>query len=93
MKRSTPVVRAASSRCNVPVDVRVVVKLRLTDRRPHPGSRGEMHDDVEFFAVKKRAHRVAVAQIDLMNLNLVRHRRDIRALDLRIVKVVEIVEN
>ena len=43
--------------------------------------------------MKKRAHRVAVTQIEVMNLNSIRHRRDVLALDPRIVKVVKIVEN
>ena len=37
-----------------------------------------MHDHVESFAMKKRTHGVAVAQIDVMNLNSIRHGRDVR---------------
>ena len=74
-------------------DIRVVIKLRLLDRGPHPRARGQMRHGVEFFPVKKQVHRAAVAQIDSMNRDVAGHRFDIGALDLRIVKIVEIVED
>jgi hypothetical protein len=74
-------------------DIRVVIELRLLDRRPHPRARRQMRHGLEFFPVKKQVHRAAVAQVDLMNFYVARHGFDIGALDLRVVKVVEIVED
>jgi hypothetical protein len=74
-------------------DVRVVIKLRLLDRGSHPCARRQMRHGVEFFPVKKQVHRAAVAQVDPMNRGIPRHRFDIGALDLRVVKVIEIVED
>ena len=54
-------------------DIRVVIKLRLANRRPHARPRREMRDRVEFFSMKKRVHRRAVAQIHLMNRDIGRH--------------------
>jgi hypothetical protein len=52
-----------------------------------------MHDDIKFFVMEKRAHRVPITQIDLMDVNFVRNRGDVLALDPWIVKVVKVVEN
>jgi hypothetical protein len=70
--------------------IRVVIKLRLPDRRPHPRARREMRHGVEFFPVEKQVHRAAVAQIDPMDRDVAGHGFDIGALDLRVVKIVEI---
>src|SRR4051812_7533280 len=52
-----------------------------------------MHDRVEFVAVKKKVYGCRIAQIDPMDWNFARNRGHIRPLDLRIVKVVEIVQD
>ena len=74
-------------------DIGIVVKLRLIDGRPDASTRRQMGDRVKFFAMEKQVHRGAVAQIDPMDGNVPRNGRDIRLFGLRIVKVVEIVEN
>ena len=74
-------------------DIRVVIKLRLLDRRAHARARRQMRHGLEFFPMKQLVHRPAVAQVHLMNRYAARHGFDIGALDLRVVKVVEIVQD
>jgi hypothetical protein len=74
-------------------DVGIVIKLRLPDRRPHPGPRRQMRDGLEFFPVKEQVYRTAVAQIDSMNGHVAGDRFHIGPLDLRVIKIVEIVED
>ena len=52
-----------------------------------------MRDGIEFFAMKQQVHRGAVAEIDPMDRHFPSDSRDIGALDLRIVKIVEIIED
>jgi hypothetical protein len=52
-----------------------------------------MRDHVEFFPMKERSQCSIVAQVNLVKGDLILDRSDICALDLRIVKIVEVVEN
>jgi hypothetical protein len=65
----------------------------MTDGRPDAGPRGEMRDGIEFFSVKKQIHRCGISQIDSVYRDFPGDALNIRPLDLRIVKVVEVVEN
>ena len=76
-----------------PADIGIVIKLRLANRRPHARTRGEVRDHVEFFSMKNPVYRSAIAQVHTMNHDIARHGLDIRVLDLRVVKLVEIVED
>ncbi len=46
-----------------------------------------------FLAVENFAHRAGIAQIGLVDRDPVRDRRDVGALDLRIIKIVEVVQD
>ena len=74
-------------------DVRVVIQLRRTDRWSNAGARGEVSDRIEFFPMKQATHRAAVAQIDLMQRDVIHDSSNVCALDLRIVEVVEVIED
>src|SRR4051812_2664975 len=74
-------------------DVRVVIEFRLKNRRPHSRARGKMNYGINFLAIEQTVDRSAVAQIDLVDRYILRESSHIGSLDLRIVKVVEIVEN
>jgi hypothetical protein len=65
----------------------------MTDRRPDPGTGREVDDGLDFFAMKNVVHRARIAQIGLMHRDLVRYGRDVAALDFRIVKIVEVIQD
>lgn len=52
-----------------------------------------MGDDVKSFVVEQIADGDSVSKIELMDLHLIAHRRQIAALYPRIIKVVEVIEN
>jgi hypothetical protein len=52
-----------------------------------------MHDGVHFFAAKDTSHRVVLAKIDVANGYVFCETGNIRVLDLRIVKIIEIVQD
>ena len=52
-----------------------------------------MHDGVEFLPMKEIAHRHSISQIDLMQRDIFRHRRDVLVLYARIIIIVEIIQN
>jgi hypothetical protein len=52
-----------------------------------------MRDRVNFFAVKQIFYRFAVAKIDVVNRHVASETGNIRTLDLRVIEVVEVVEN
>ena len=52
-----------------------------------------MRDGVEFFAMKELVDRTAVPQIDSMDRDIAGDGGHVGALDLRVVKIVEIVED
>ncbi len=52
-----------------------------------------MRDGLKFFPMKKIAHAVRIPQIELMDLHVRGHAGQIGAFDLRIVKVVEVIED
>ena len=60
---------------------------------PHTGTRGQMRDRIELFRVKNISHRRGVAKIDMVNRHILGNGGDIRALNQRIVKIIEIVQN
>lgn len=58
-----------------------------------PRTRGQMRDRIELFPVKNISHRRDVAKIDMVNRHIFGNGGDVRALNQRIVKIVEIVQN
>ena len=76
-----------------PEDIRIVVKLRMKNRWAHPGPRRQMRDDVELIRVKQRSDRGVFSKIDMMHGNVLGNGGNVLALDLRIVKIVEVIEN
>ena len=52
-----------------------------------------MRDHIEFFSPEYLRDFLAVAKIDIVHCDIFRDRGNIRALDLRIVKIVEIIED
>jgi hypothetical protein len=61
--------------------------------RPDASAGSEMHDRVHFFAAKHSSHRVALSKIDVTNVYVFCKTSNIRVLDLRIVKIIEIVQD
>ena len=52
-----------------------------------------MHDGVYFFAAKHSSHRVVLSKIDVANGYVFCETSNVRVLDLRIVKIIEIVQD
>ena len=76
-----------------PDHVRIVIKPRILNRGPNASAGSQVHDGVYFFAAKHSSHRVALAKIDVANCYLFCKTSNVRMLDLRIVKIIEIVED
>src|SRR5215211_6684376 len=76
-----------------PADIRVVIKLRLKNGRAYPGPRREMRDDIESLAVKQLADSSGVSEVELMDPDVLDDGRQIVSLRLRIIKIVEVIEN
>src|SRR5712691_9958028 len=76
-----------------PDDVRVVIKPRVLDGGPNASAGSQVHDGVYFFAAKHSSHRVALSKIDVANGYVFCEISNVRVLDLRIVKIIEIVHD
>src|SRR6266542_243096 len=74
-------------------DIGVVIKLRILNRGSNAGASGQMHDHLEFLAVKQISHGRAISKIDMVNSHIFGETGDICLLDLRIVKIVEVIED
>src|ERR1700730_10778640 len=73
--------------------VGVVVKLRLLNRWPNPRTCGQMENRVEFLISENISNFAGVAKIDVVKSNVFRERGNVLSLDLRIVKIVEVVND
>ena len=71
----------------------VVIKLRLSDGWTNTRARRQVHDGIESLAMKEIAHGVVVPQIALKNRRVIFDRSNVSALDLRIVKIVEVIKD
>jgi hypothetical protein len=76
-----------------PDNVRVVIKPRVLNGGPNASSRSQVHDRVYFFAVKDSSHQVALAKIDAANAYVFSETGNVRVLNLRIVKIIEIIQD
>ena len=74
-------------------DVRVIIKPRRLNRWPDASARSQMHDRVYFFAAKQSSDRVALSKINMANGYVFCETSNVRMLDLRIVKIIEIVQD
>ena len=74
-------------------DVRVVIKPRGLNGGPNASAGSQVHDGVYFFAAKHSSHRVALSKIDVTNGYVFCETSNVRVLDLRIVKIIEIVQD
>jgi hypothetical protein len=74
-------------------NVRVVIKPRALNGGPNASARSQMHDGVYFFAAKHGSHRVVLSKIDVANGYVFCKTSNVRVLDLRIVKIIEIVHD
>src|SRR4029453_13130821 len=74
-------------------DIRVVIKLRVLNRWANARASSQMHDRLKFFAMKHVPHRRAVPKIDMVNRQVFSNGSNVRVLDLRIVKIIEVVED
>ena len=74
-------------------NVSVVVKPRGLNGGANASARSQMHDGVHFFAAKHSPHRVVLSKIDPANSYVFCETSNVRVLDLRIVEVIEIVED
>src|ERR1700730_11768055 len=72
-------------------DVCVVIKLRLLNRWSNACTRREMKNRAELFLTENIRDFFAITKIDIVNGDVFGDRRNVRAFDLRIVKIVEIV--
>jgi len=73
--------------------ISIVIKLGLSDGWANTSPRRQMRDGIELFAVKKIAHGIVVPQIDLKYRRVILDRGYVGALELRIVKIVEVIKN
>ena len=76
-----------------PDDVRVVIKPRALNGGPNASARSQVHDGVYFSAAKHSSDRIALSKIDVTNGYVFCETSNVRALDLRIVKIIEIVQD
>src|SRR5258705_10690008 len=76
-----------------PDDVRVVIKSRRLNGGPNASAGSQVHDGVYFFTAKHGSHRVVLAKIDVANGHVFCETSNVRVLDLRIVKIIEIVQD
>src|SRR5262249_50261413 len=74
-------------------DVCVVVKPRVLDRGPNTSARRQVYDHIYFLAAKHHSHRIVLAQVDVANGYVFCEISNVRVLDPRIVKIIEIVED
>src|SRR5882724_791649 len=76
-----------------PSDICIVIEPGVLNRGSNACARSQMCDDVNFLAVKQISHRFAVAKIDMANGYIPGKTGNVLVLDLRIVKIVEIVQD
>jgi hypothetical protein len=76
-----------------PEDVRIVIKPWVLNGGPNASAGSQVHDGVYFFAAKHSSHRVALSKIDVANGYVFCDISNVRVLDLRIVKIIEIVQD
>src|ERR1051325_4782278 len=76
-----------------PRDICVVIELGELNRGSNPRARSQMRDRVNFFTVKQVSHRRAIAKIDMADGHVLRKTGNVRALDLWVVEIVEIVKD
>src|SRR6185369_4127132 len=74
-------------------NVGVVVKPRGLNGGPNAGAGSQMNDHIDFFATKHSSHRVVLSKIDVANGYVFCETSNVHLLDLRIVKIIEIVED
>src|SRR5215471_2184897 len=74
-------------------NIRIVIKPGMLNRRPNTCSSSDVRDRVYFFAAKHTSHRFALSKIDVANGYLFCETGDVCVLDLRIVEIIEIVED
>src|SRR5262245_47320131 len=74
-------------------DIGVVIEPRVLNGRPNASARSQVHDGICSFAVKHSSHRFALAKIDMANRYVAQKPGNVRVLDLRIVKIVEVVQD
>src|SRR5215467_13559324 len=74
-------------------NVRIVIEPGMLNRRPNTCSSSDVRDRVYFFAAKHTSHRVALSKIDVVNGYLFCETGNVRVLDLRIVEIIEIVQD
>ena len=76
-----------------PDDVRIVIKPRVLNGGPNASAGSQVNDGVYFFAAKHGSHRVVLSKIDMANGYIFCETSNVRMLDLRIVKIIEIVHD
>ncbi len=74
-------------------DVCVVIKPRRLNGRPDASARSQVYNPVYFFPAKHSLDRIALSKIDVANGYVFCKASNIRVLDLRVVKIVEIVQD
>ena len=74
-------------------NIGIVIKLSVLNGRTHACSRCQVNDHVEFSVSNYRLDCFVIAKIDVMNRNVFCYGLDVLLLDVRIVKIVEIVED
>src|SRR5689334_5868257 len=74
-------------------DVRVVIQLWVFNRWPDASASGKMRDHIKFFAMKQISYCRAISKIVVVNGQIFGETADVCPLDLRIVKVVEVIED
>ena len=74
-------------------DIGVVVKLRLLNRWTNARARGHVRDRVEFLLSKQTRDLAGVAKIDIVHRDVFHHHSNVSVFDLRIVKIIEVVED
>src|SRR5262249_8824780 len=76
-----------------PRDIGLIIKLRALDRRSNAGTSGKMKDGIERLLSEDICNLLTIAKIDVMDANVLCDTGNVRAFDLRIVKVVKIIED
>src|SRR5215467_3695347 len=76
-----------------PDDICIVIQLRVLNRGTNTRARSQMRDRVNFLPMKQVSHRRAVAKIDVADGHVLRKTGNVRALDLWIVEIIEVVKD
>jgi hypothetical protein len=76
-----------------PNDVRVIIKPWRLNGGPNASAGSQMHDRVDFFAAEYSSDRIALSKIDVANGYVFCETSNVRVFDLRIVKIIEIVQD